>query len=569
METPEQVFPNYVIQSNETGPSFYLFVFAYTTFAFFLIAPLVKWSRNYENKTLADHVEDRDTKNPDGENNKDIQQDVLANDLQSPQEADISKSRSAISGRGGLGLILRELDKVASAEYPDRDPDFQSQISGSVQPPTGQSNGSKVPTEHSSGVPSAATTSRLHVSPSSRKIPSLILDVGGRRWKHRRPIGRVDVIQNSIQNETSSMIMRGTFASGKVRSKKGISDMASSMLDEQNSEIDPAVFNRANALHRQRFYQSRTPSYSAASARSVLSSIVDDISPNDAADANDPGRGNIFIHPDGRTVQPRQNFSSLKLGCISPLVEGLLELAAPDEETIRVVRTSFPLSVGAMSAALFRLITAGFISQYLGSESMIAYLLVGLFVRLTSEELSGAIIDALSSFVQALRLSGEGDYVMGQYIQLALVLQLLLGIPLLVLWAMTMESVVFWFVQSRSIATLAEDYAKVIVGNYLIQAVSRTCTVICHISGHEHFESFIDLSASTIQVVLIACIVALFDDATLTTVGYIQVLTGVSASIAKIMFPIMRGWMRPYREGILQNFAIVQVSELQIVVLGW
>jgi hypothetical protein len=260
-------------------------------------------------------------------------------------------------------------------------------------------------------------------------------------------------------------------------------------------------------------------------------------------------------------MQQKQGFSGLKLGCLSPIVEGLLELAAPDEETIRVVRTSFPLSIGAMSEALFRLITASFISQYLGSESMVAYLLVGLFVRLTSEELSGAIIDALSSFVQASLFSGEGDvaYLAGQYVQLAVVLQLLLGIPLLLVWALTMESVVFWFVQSRSIALIAEDYAKVVVFNYLVQAISRTCTVVFHICGHEHFESVIDFSASTLQVILIACIVALFDDATLTTVGNVQVLIGVSASVAKVMFPVMRGWMQPFRKGMFQNVALVQV----------
>jgi hypothetical protein len=33
------------------------------------------------------------------------------------------------------------------------------------------------------------------------------LDVGGRCWKHRRPLGCVDVIQNAIKNATGSMIV--------------------------------------------------------------------------------------------------------------------------------------------------------------------------------------------------------------------------------------------------------------------------------------------------------------------------------------------------------------------------
>jgi hypothetical protein len=299
-----------------------------------------------------------------------------------------------------------------------------------------------------------------------------------------------------------------------------------------------------------------------------MSSIVDDITPNDAADANDPGRGNLFIQGSSRTLQHNQGFgvdSTLKLGCFSSMLEGLLELAAPGEEKRRVVRSSFPLSIGAMSESLFRLITACFISQYLGSESMIAYLLVGLFVRLTSEELSGAIIDALSGFVQASLFSREGDvaFLAGQYVQLAVVLQLLLGIPLLLVWALTMESVVYWLVQSSSIAFIAEEYARVVVFNFLIHAVSRTFTVVFHICGHEHFESVIDISASTLQLITIACVVALVDDASLATVGYIQLLIGIGSAVAKVMFPVMRGWMQPFRSGIFQNFALIQVSRLR------
>jgi hypothetical protein len=72
----------------------------------------------------------------------------------------------------------------------------------------------------------------------------------------------------------------------------------------------------------------------------------------------------------------------------------------------------------------------------------------------------------------------------------------------------------------------------------------------------------INLSASMLQVILIACIVALFDDATCLdycTVGNIQVLIGVTPSVAKVMFPVMRGWMQPFRKGMFQNVALVQV----------
>jgi Na+-driven multidrug efflux pump len=159
-------------------------------------------------------------------------------------------------------------------------------------------------------------------------------------------------------------------------------------------------------------------------------------------------------------------------------------------------------------------------------------LLVGLFVRLTSEELSGAIIDSLSSFVQASmdyvpHTKGSNDstkanFLAGQYIQLAVILQLVLTLPLLSVWAIFMKPFVMWLVDSTMISELAYEYTHIVVFAYMVQALSRTLTVVFHICGHEHFESVIDLVAAAMQVIAIACVLVLFDNASLNSVGGIQ-----------------------------------------------
>lgn len=614
-------FPDYIVTSHKTGPGYYIFVLAYTSFAFFLIAPLVAWSRNFEKKkqfeeelALASEqlqaaaataavtpggkskvVHTNATKpQPPGKassnvmsvsGNKSVAVSSLSGGSLTPSHFSKVSKNTARSGRSAGFYFLRELDKVAAAEYPDKNPDFQSHIGG------GHTVVSKSGTADTSGAsqsPSAATTSRLHLpSPSTKNLSSLVLDVGGRRWKNRRPIGRVDVIHHAIHHERAGSSVSGISNSKQGHStpgtrattskqhhrkrpgSKGMSDIASSVLSEQTHEImRPNSFlhpplTSMNHHHRNRFIRrpSRSGSYSAASERSALSSIVDDISPNDAADANDPGRGNIFVQDEngGKLIQQSTN-SGLRLGHCSAFFESLLELTHPGEEMTRVVLSSFPLAMGAMSEAFYRLVTATFISQYLGTESMIAFLLVGLFVRLTSEELSGAIIDALSSFVQTCLFSEEGDAarMAGQFVQHAVFLQLVLGIPLLLVWALSMEDVVFWLVQSTTIASVANDYAQVVVFYYLVQSLSRTCTVVFHICGHEHFESIIDFATSTMQLIVVAFVVATVDNATLMTVGYIQVLIGIAGAVAKVMFPVMRGWMKPFRGGMIGELAIIR-----------
>lgn len=574
----DAAFPDYIVTSTQTSAGFYIFVLGYTAICFLLIAPLVAWSRNTETKRLHEDETIKDEQQVIATNtNKSTQQKNASSQLATPMNKGTAVSslaseshaappsvfslpHSVRSGKSGLSLILF-MDKVAAAEYPDKNPDFQTRVST-------QNSRSGTAQSTNSGMHSAATTSRLHHT-KPKNLSSLVLDVGGRRWKNRRPIGRVDVICHAISSTKSSVsalssaISRDTLPTATKRPVNGMSDLANSVLQEQNDPTyghfmhtrNPTMIqhNRARFLRR----PSRAGSHSAASElsleRSIMSSIVDDISPNDAADANDPGRGNLFLQPQDL------DSSGVKCGWCSGFLEALLALAAPGEEMKRVVHSSIPLSLGAMSEALVRLVLAGFISRYLGTESMIAFLLVGLFVRLTSEELSGAIIDAASTFIQAHLFSG-GDtshFLAGQYIQHAIVLQLLLGIPLLLVWALTMDVVVFWLVQSENIANIALDYARVVVFYYLVQSITRTCTVVFHICGQEHFESVIDIATLVLKLIIVACVVALVEDATLMTVGYIQVLIGVAGALVKIMFPVIRGWMKPFRKGFLGQVAFL------------
>ena len=94
-----------------------------------------------------------------------------------------------------------------------------------------------------------------------------------------------------------------------------------------------------------------------------------------------------------------------------------------------------------------------------------------------------------------------------------------------------------------------------------LKSLNRIAAVF-HICGHEHFESVIDIVASTLQMVAIACVVALKRNSDLTTVAYIQVLVGFCACVAKVGYPIFKGWEKPFRRGFLFSFALFQVRSI-------
>lgn len=63
-------------------------------------------------------------------------------------------------------------------------------------------------------------------------------------------------------------------------------------------------------------------------------------------------------------------------------------------------------------------------------------------------------------------------------------------------------------------------------------------------------------------MVAIACVVAFKRNSELTTVAHIQVLVGFCACVAKVVYPIFKGWEKSFRDGMIWNFAPVQVCEV-------
>ena len=605
------------------GPGFYSFILVYTVLAFISIAPLVKWTselgkrqQESEHRTSIDDIGNRSSREEGGEN---VARNYTPNDASS-SSIGINNNVKSNTLRS---VVLRELDN----SYPDQDPDFQNHFltfsanpqnqgeQNDLQQQANEGRNSKQQNQQieTSSVPSAATTSKIYqnlTNTSNKGFSKLVLDVNGRRWKNRRPIGRVDVISkvivnnndnkapsvissrskaesilpdqnkiDTIRSRNSNVITKG----GRNRSQQkllfGMSDIASSILSEQyhqlhhqpqiqvdislmkQHQLEQLQLQQQHRMQQQQHFlalqrlavlekQQERRRYSqqqsnrrgsrsiAASERSasVMSSIVDDILPNDAPDAKDPGKGNVFIDVDEKYWNSERRHQKgdgeeflTKGSCCSSPFEGLLALTLNDEEKWKIIQDSIPLTLGASSQALFRLITIAFISNYLETEAMVAFLLVGLFVRLTSEELSGAIIDSLSSYVQASmhpiphsKKESNDSILAGQYIQLAIILQLLLTLPLLFVWSIFMDPFVMWLVDSTTISQLAHEYTCIVVFAYMVQALSRTLTVVFHICGHEHFESVIDLVAETMQVFAIASVLVLVDNASLQTVALIQ-----------------------------------------------
>jgi hypothetical protein len=85
-----------------------------------------------------------------------------------------------------------------------------------------------------------------------------------------------------------------------------------------------------------------------------------------------------------------------------------------------------------------------------------------------------------------------------------------------------------------------------------------------YLLGQAQFEKHIDLAATIGTIVAIAIVSTTFH-LSLTSIGWIQVIIGVAKAITKVAYVVVKGWLVPFREGLLKSWAC-QVGLLVVLV---
>mmetsp|Transcript_16330 Transcript_16330/g.32884 ORF Transcript_16330/g.32884 Transcript_16330/m.32884 type:complete len:825 (-) Transcript_16330:10-2484(-) len=419
--------------------------------------------------------------------------------------------------------------------------------------------------DRASAIPSTTSSSRMRQNTPDRPIRTW--DLSNMRWKHRGPLSRVQNLQRSVESERHIQLSSedGSNASrsrsswnsrpgGRAHSHRGVSDVASSILDQGNVEGE-AQFYRQRYMERNRNRRRRDPNSSASSVRSALPELSPDaVSPDEAADAHDPGTLN-----QGYTYDFDDDGVDC-LNCCSP-VGNLLDYSDLDFETRRILTLTFPSTIEAITDPFFRMGVVALLSHFVDTDSMVAFLLVSFLLRTSIEEVSGAVADAQSTLLQEALIQGGniGFNLAGRFVQLGILMQILLVGPMLAMWAVFMEDVVSWLVpESPDIAQIASGYAKIIVVEFGCKAVSRAFMLVFHLTGQAQFELNVDLSMTALTIAIISIASSASDDISLNAIGWIQVLIAAGTTIGKIVYMFGKGMLKPYQEGLLVRFLEIE-----------
>lgn len=293
----------------------------------------------------------------------------------------------------------------------------------------------------------------------------------------------------------------------------------------------------------------------------------DCLSPEDAADADDPGRPNPFqpYYEAVRPARPPPAALDPTTGLFAKC-GGLLELVYCDYDALRILWLTIPSKLSAVTEPFLKLVIIAIITHFIDTQSMVAYVIVVSFVELTNSEISGAIADTELSTIQlALDEGGEATpFLIGQSMQLAVNMQVLIGLPLLLVWVFVMNPFVLWLLSyttsSQGVADLASGYTDVIVVDYLIQSATKSFMFPFHMEGRRPFEAIIDTSTKVITMIVIGVLAytenTYGEQPTLVAIAVVQVIASSAKTVIKIAYVVFNGWFAPFQRGFFASFTL-------------
>lgn len=326
-----------------------------------------------------------------------------------------------------------------------------------------------------------------------------------------------------------------------------------------NSQMSGKYSYSSNRSRGSRFsrgyrnYSRRRSGSPVSIAPSMMSKIEDDISPNDAADANDPGQNAPFQDEDDELHICCGKNALWRPAIISRILDNLIDIAQPDAETRRILKLAIPFTIAVIMETIFDNVEVALVGNFISTNALTAYAMTDLLIGTTWEFISG-LYDACMT-VCPHAIGAGNNYLCGQYVQITIWLFIFAQTPTLIFWWYYLSDVIVLLNLPREVGDIAQAYARVAIWGDLIEELADIFHGLLEITDHEAFSATISIVEGLISVTTI-CYVLFFYNLTLIEIAYINLILSTIFFIMAIVIALRFGWVSEYIPGMFNNFAL-------------
>ena len=290
----------------------------------------------------------------------------------------------------------------------------------------------------------------------------------------------------------------------------------------------------------------------------------DVLSPNDAADADDPGQCFAAQKNPEDDITPASWLCSP--GDVGDSLGAIGKLAMWDFEMRRIVKLAVPYSTAALMEGIFEIITVALIGNFLGTDAVAAYTIVDLLLGLTVEFIGGIL--AAEGTLCSHAVGAENYTLAGQYVQLSAILYTLCLIPNVIFWIFFLDDAIRLFGFNDNIVDIGYRFGIIVLFHDWLEGMGFAYHSLLDVIDYEDWSTIMSVSEG---LVFIGCLVAalLTRDTTLQEIALIQLTVSIIFFLFNCCYTVSRGWVNEYLDGIVGTVAVTVRRPLFITNAAW
>jgi Na+-driven multidrug efflux pump len=255
---------------------------------------------------------------------------------------------------------------------------------------------------------------------------------------------------------------------------------------------------------------------------------------------------------DGEEEPDENNHKAIVIGVSRHALRTAL---AWDDETVRILRLGLPYTFSHVSSELFSNICLIFVSQFIGTSSAVAYALVHILVDLTDSLLHGPI-DACSTLCSHA-IGAKNTFLAGQYLQLAILINLILNIPVLTFWYNFMyQVIVFLDWGDETTARHAQSYIRYLAVSYVFRGVSTAVWEVLDATDRAAEGALLSCIQGMVKVLILWIVCVFLPNVSLVHVGFIYSVIEFGFLVATMVWAERAGWLQAFHKGLYSKFAV-------------
>ena len=231
----------------------------------------------------------------------------------------------------------------------------------------------------------------------------------------------------------------------------------------------------------------------------------------------------------------------------------IVTLSEWDFESKRIVTLSIPFVLTALLLGINQTITVSLISQFVGTDAVVAFVIVELVLGLSHQFFGGIVSTEATLCSQAV---GARNYKLaGQYVQICAVIYTFCMSPNIAVWSFFIDDVIILFGFDAKIAEIGRSYAIVLLFRQWLTGVNQAYHGLLNVIDREKWSTFISVLDDTVGVLIILGVV-LTKETTLKEIALIKLGVALFFFMFNCCYTVYKGWMKNYLEGMIGSFAL-------------